>query len=153
MGRGKTPSQCQLPRPKKDKTSGLIKELLGTNPQIIRVFPKIGVSQNGWLVMENTIKMDDLGVPLYLETLIPKSIVNLQLCISLSFVHVLIPGLTLRMLRREAWCPRRGFAAACGRHGWCVASWTTGSGKKKNMGGCSGSRTRAGDFGGVIGWL
>ena len=34
----------------------------------IWVFPKIGVPQNGWLMMENPIKMDDLGVPLFLET-------------------------------------------------------------------------------------
>ena len=27
----------------------------------IWVFPKIGVPQNGWLKMENPIKMDDLG--------------------------------------------------------------------------------------------
>ena len=31
-------------------------------------FPKIGIPQNGWFVMENPIKMDDLGVPLFLET-------------------------------------------------------------------------------------
>ena len=27
----------------------------------IRVFPKIGVPQNGWFIVENPIKMDDLG--------------------------------------------------------------------------------------------
>ena len=36
----------------------------------IWVFPKIGVPQNGWFMRENPIKMDDLGVPLFLETLI-----------------------------------------------------------------------------------
>jgi len=37
--------------------------------QHVWVFPKIGVSQNEWFIMEKPIKMDDLGVPLFLENI------------------------------------------------------------------------------------
>ena len=33
------------------------------------MFPNIRVPQNGWFIMENPIKMDDLRVPLFSETL------------------------------------------------------------------------------------
>ena len=35
---------------------------------VIWVFPKIVVPQNGWYIMDNPMKMDDLGVPLFSET-------------------------------------------------------------------------------------
>ena len=41
---------------------------VGYNPNILWVFPKIGVPQNGSFIMEHLIKMDDFGVPLFSET-------------------------------------------------------------------------------------
>ncbi len=46
---------------------------------ILGVEPRIGVKQpqNGWFIMETPIKMDDLGVPLFLETSISGHITSL----------------------------------------------------------------------------
>ena len=47
-------------------------------------FPKIGVPQNGWFMMENPIKVDALGVPLFLETPISFG----SFCFFFSFITI-----------------------------------------------------------------
>ena len=48
--------------------SDLIRRSYVMSKGLIWMFPKIVVPQNGWLMMETPIKMDDLWVPLFLET-------------------------------------------------------------------------------------
>ena len=70
----------KIPPPKKNRH--LFQSRKGEDPRIkIWVFPTKGVPPK-WMVkiMENPIKMDDLGVPLFLETSITEKL--LKMCLS-----------------------------------------------------------------------
>ena len=64
-------------------------------------FPKIGVPQNGWFIMENPIKLDDLGVPPFKETSIYPNP-----CIIISVIH--IPSLHIQRKPFCRWSPKSG---------------------------------------------
>ena len=51
----------------------------------IWVIPKIGIPQNGWFIMENPIKMNHLGVPLFSETPIWMELLECMWCIANLF--------------------------------------------------------------------
>ena len=70
------------------------------------MFPKIGVPQNGWFIMENPIKMDDLGVPPFSETPYMSEIYRCKTISILQnhggLLHFLcIPGGIAHFLRRK----------------------------------------------------
>ena len=108
------------PSEKKPKTTRCI--------WIIWVFPKIGIPQNGWFIMENPIKMDDLGVPLFLETPILKIDCKKksfeQTCSCLLDLFFSLPLKNLRISHGVLPGERIWSDARLGKNGWTMKRGT-----------------------------
>ena len=92
-------------------------------------FQKIGVPQNGWFIMENPIKMDELGgPPLFLKTSIYSATLHLCILSSTSLSDIEIRSLASGCPRTSGALQRRKFTAktcilgGCDK-GTCRKSW------------------------------
>ena len=98
----------------------------------IWMFPKIGIPQNGWFIMENPINMDDLGVPLFSETPI-----SYTPCYGYLFLRLLFWSQTCCLQSRRGtggrwwWLLFNRFGLNTSRKGWallgCPGCWKLGS--------------------------